>query len=40
MGKGESLQAIPNYSEKGGNMLKLKNSVSVIPKYFGYLRGE
>lgn len=34
MGKGESLQAILNYSEKGGNMLKLKNSVSVIPKVF------
>lgn len=40
MGKGESLQAIPNYSGTGGNMLKLKNSVSVIPKYFVYLRGE
>lgn len=34
MGKGDSLQAILNYSEKGGNMLKLKNSVSVTPKVF------
>lgn len=34
MGKGESLQAILNYSEKGGNMLEQKNSVSVIPKVF------
>lgn len=34
MGKHESLQAILNYSEKEGNMLKLKKSVSVIPKVF------
>lgn len=34
MGKHESLQAIFNYSEKEGNILKLKKSVSVIPKEF------
>lgn len=34
MGKGDSLQAILNYSEKGRNMFKLKNSVFVIPKVF------
>lgn len=32
-GKGGSFQAIFNYSEKGGNMLKLLLS----QKYFGYL---